>query len=561
MISLKKILPGILKVTDVWPEFMEVVTSEMERAQLEVEKKKNFMNIDDYETIEDVLSLARSLGFSPNLLIDDSLEYAKKETKDIVFKIKKKATYYYYDYIFRSIGRLGFTYILFKDQTKLVRAINQTNLVNKLAVHDVSEPFLDTDPIYHFFRYIEESISLDDDPLYYLDSPAVWYLDQSIVIKSTKHIAVEYVIDQLVEEDSTEYLLTPRYFQFLRQSVNYGRKVTEFPHIGAQLTLITSTTGYYNYGHSSDSYGIPALKASSSVTDNFVLNDLSIFYKIKAGIGAQTQSSETEGSPTYVTSLDQEIYEQLLSQENQIFRAGGYTIIVFWIPSATINNEIIATGDGTTDTFTGTLGYTNIVPSTLIFEYTSSPEDITATTNKFGEIVGDKTSGTINYETGAYTLYTYKEIFREKETIATDTITSISGYTTGFPEITPNTFRLYYYFGSTLYEATDDGIGNITGTNINSGTINYTTGELNVTFSSGTDAGQEVYCKYNYRVFSIPDNLADIKVKYRTNENIEITEVGIENNSGDLVAYGTFPPIKFSGPNDHLSIQFAIKDA
>jgi len=561
MIELKKIIPGILRVTDVWPEFMEAVTEELELFQQEVENKKNYMNLDEYEDIDEILQFARSLGFSPNLLIDNSIEFARKEAKDIVFKIKNKATYYYYDYIFRTIGRLGFTYILFKDQTKLVRAINQNSLINKLSTHNVSEPFVDVTPIYHFSRYVEESVSLDADPLYYLDSPAVWYLDQSIVIKSTKHTAIEYVIDQLITEDSTEYLLTPRYFQFLRQSVNYGRKVTEFPHIGAQLTLITSTTGYYNYGHPSDAYGILDLKASSSVTDNFVLNDTSIFYKIKAGIGTQTQSSATEPSPTYVTSLGQEIYEQLLSQENQIFRAGGYTIISFYIPSSTINNEIIATGDGSTDVFTGSLGYSNIVPSTLVFEYTSSPDDIVATTNEFGEIIGDDTSGTINYETGEYTLNTYREYLRTNETIATDSISSISGYTTGFGNITPNTFRLFYYFGSTLYEANDDGSGNITGTNIDSGTIDYSTGALNVTFTSSTDASQDVYCRYNYRTFSVPDNGANIVVKYRTNENIEITEVGIENLSGDLVAYGTFPPVKFSGPNDHLSIQFAIKDA
>jgi hypothetical protein len=45
-----------------------------------------------------------------------------------------------------------------------------------------------------------------------------------------------------------------------------------------------------------------------------------------------------------------------------------------------------------------------------------------------------------------------------------------------------------YAFSSTNYEATDDGSGNITGTNISSGSITYSTGAYSITFTGTPDA-------------------------------------------------------------------------
>jgi len=65
-----------------------------------------------------------------------------------------------------------------------------------------------------------------------------------------------------------------------------------------------------------------------------------------------------------------------------------------------------------------------------------------------------------------------------------------------YPAILPTSFTLQYYSSGISCTATSDGSGNITGANITSGTINFSTGELIVQFYALTDPGMAITASY-----------------------------------------------------------------
>lgn len=766
MIELRNILPGILKVTDVWPDLMDAITEELTLLQTEMEKKSYYLNVDEYTDKEELLDLSRSLGYSPNLLLDDSLPFVQKEVRDIVFRIKNKSTYFYYEYVFKNINELGNIYILFKDEVKLVRAVDEEGILTILNSHDLTIPFTEFNEILHFSEYLDDLVELDAG--FFLDQSPTWYLDQSIVVKTTNHLAIEYAVDELITINGTEYIITSDYLQFLSKMVDYGRKATQIPHVGAQLSLMMDESGFYN-NISHGTYSIPLLKTNCSVTSqydssfNTVETENTQFYKAVVGIGQKTfpdyqytgilddlvfwysfdnvdtttnvipdladnydgvvngsyieidgisgktlylnginteiqvtnlglnqdnhsilfwlkgdilgqsynsarilymngtlniyydniakklsctligtSSSETveysgeiidteifvsliintnnntlnlyidnqladfadistigtfgnvgdlyigsqNGSNYFKGYIDElrvynkligtttrqylydskvgslirlanKIYEQEISP-SQIFVDDDWKICYFSIPGRYITEEVIAIGDGSTYTFSGYTAYSQISDGSLTVQYTSSPTAYEITTNKQGSFIGDRVSGSVDFETGQYTLNMYKTYLQKSETVIEGATSQIIGYTTDFGNIEEESFHLYAYLGDTLYDIVDDGNGNLTGTGITSGTINYTTGELNVTFTGATDSNRDITCKYYYRLFSTPDALTEVTISYRTEQDIQIKEVGIENIDGDVVAYATFPPAQFYSVLNHMSFQFII---
>lgn len=64
-------------------------------------------------------------------------------------------------------------------------------------------------------------------------------------------------------------------------------------------------------------------------------------------------------------------------------------------------------------------------------------------------------------------------------------------------EVVPASLTITYTIGGVSYSATDDGNGNITGTNL-TGTIDYASGALDLSFSTPPDAGTNVTVSYTY---------------------------------------------------------------
>lgn len=126
--------------------------------------------------------------------------------------------------------------------------------------------------------------------------------------------------------------------------------------------------------------------------------------------------------------------------------------------------------------------------------------------------------------------------------------TSVSSTIINVP-IQRNSLKVFYSIGGTSLEGLDDGNGNIVGPNITSGTINYITGSISITFDTAFDV--DVTCQFNFN-----------SLYKETNSNFsltEITEVGLLDENEDLIAYGTFPPIQYNDNKFHTSYQFYIK--
>ena len=77
-----------------------------------------------------------------------------------------------------------------------------------------------------------------------------------------------------------------------------------------------------------------------------------------------------------------------------------------------------------------------------------------------------------------------------------DGATTSFTYTTQNIPVSPNSVTIYYTISGTDYTANDDGEGNITGEQL-TGTVNYTTGDISLTFSTAPDNGTPINVKYS----------------------------------------------------------------
>lgn len=173
--------------------------------------------------------------------------------------------------------------------------------------------------------------------------------------------------------------------------------------------------------------------------------------------------------------------------------------------SATANPS--AAPNGTLKAFSGTLSNTLIVPGSVTITVTISAAAVNITDNGQGVLAGTNVTGTINYQTGAWTLvlvtapdnsssilavYRYFHLTPTQITSGTTTITGATGITkyigkTAYGNIIPGTVTLTINYSSSGHNITDDGNGNLTSANTTYGFIDYNTGDIVIQFSTAPD--------------------------------------------------------------------------
>lgn len=545
---LRNKLPPNMK-TDLWIDFIDSIEEESLLQKAEIAKKINWYNVYEMDR-ERLLELSDLLGVPFDVSVKDDLDFLRSEILSIAFRVKWKATTKAYLSLFKALDREGLIYIYYYDSINIIR--------NTKSLLDSVQDNITYCPIKHesemnFTGFIRDQLLLDSG--WFLDDGA--RLDTFTAFLNTKHLSLEFFIDRVIEKDGRDYLMVPEYYSYVHTNMEKLRKCTEVIHLGSQVGAITENTKTYDFN--GYDYTCPVLKMNTVTTDNFdsitSVNDIA---NMVFGIGSHTDLPSEGGGGVQPTELDEKIARMpiLLTEryEND-----------FWIGVNSqylgnlVNDVVIGTGDGVTSTFTNILPYAPIKPGNIKITLTSSGVEHEVEDDGFGNITGTNAQGTIDYETGEITIET-DIYYPTLETAGVgDGIETDFSYNSLFGYAKTNSIILKYTIGGTKYVATDDGAGNITGTAC-TGTVNYATGEFTFTFSVPPSDNTNLDLQYAYRKTTIPDlDSIVVTAYYFMGESVEITEAGLIDSDRNLLAYSTFPPIKFKDYKNHLNMFFLIK--
>lgn len=183
----------------------------------------------------------------------------------------------------------------------------------------------------------------------------------------------------------------------------------------------------------------------------------------------------------------------------------------------------------------------------------------------------------INYKTGTYTLYTKHDRRVKDEIISTTSMVEIDGYHIGLGTnevLKPGSLKLHYflpdgseYYAQDIVDSDNPNVGyfenainlkvdQLTGRTVSS--IDYVNNFISVEFNNNTSYLNSVTLSYTYTILNPPDLNTNISVEYTTSQNIKVTEAGLFDTGGNMIAYATFPPIELNDPKFHTSYQFFI---
>jgi hypothetical protein len=260
-------LHSALKINSFWPQFIEAISEELELEILEIETTKYFNDI--YTQLEDgVIDICKKFGYTPNLILDNSLEFIRREAESIPYRIRNKTTYNGYLFNFKQIGECGDVYNTYWNGFKFIKAVDWSStftLLNSGSI-DFTKPFTQviSDKNFNVIRYAG-ALYLDtghilDDPYY------PWFLDVNSEITPTKHLMVEFCTDEIVIRDLKEYLLYNTYFNYLSVGSEYNKRVPVVIHAGCNVNVITTTDGSYNYFNRTKEYTVEDIKLQASVS-------------------------------------------------------------------------------------------------------------------------------------------------------------------------------------------------------------------------------------------------------------------------------------------------------
>lgn len=260
--SLKNKLLSALK-SNLWTQFMEAVGFEIDEMRDNISQNRDVFDVEkQYE--DGLIRIAESFGYTPNLIIDNSLEMVKKEVESIPSRIRNKTTYDGYYIILKQIKKIGDIYNYYWSGNKLVKAVKWNNILNTLNnLRNYNKPFNSVTPDKNFSTIATaDAIRLDSDVgLDDLVGQWNWQLDENMEISPTKHLGIEYYVRNCTDFGSDEdYLIVSEYFQYLSEGVEYNRRIPIVPHVGIQISGITSETGSYDYFNETYDYSCPDIK-------------------------------------------------------------------------------------------------------------------------------------------------------------------------------------------------------------------------------------------------------------------------------------------------------------
>lgn len=423
MIDLKQLAPKALRNRKFWTDFIEVYQEELENVKTHL-IEDGLLNFYDFRTktnANQLLSIAKSFGYNADVSIDPSIEYLQKEIESIAFRKKFKTTYKGYEFSYKNIAWDGEVFLLYTENSanKLIRSISSLMIAS-----------LDEMEVFGYPLKLEAIDSIDSiivEELYYDQNPPIYYEELNMIYDmsssqiATRHVALEYFLDRIVEEEGKEYLITNDYLRFLFDKANYNRRAVEVPHVGAQISLVMDKTGLADSAIPESGYSIPDMKLSCAIKEGEFPYDTykTDLYKIKLGTGSQTLPLSTDNpAPEFPTDLANPLYEELLY--NKELEKTDQWIIVQTMIGLRYEQELI-TDVPTVNLSPFVISRSPVRKKSFKLFYTIGGIEWEANDDGNGNLIGEKFSGTVDYITR-----TVSGTFEEE----TDVGTSIEiGYT------------------------------------------------------------------------------------------------------------------------------------
>lgn len=221
-----------------------------------------------------------------------------------------------------------------------------------------------------------------------------------------------------------------------------------------------------------------------------------------------------------------------------------------------IEAESLGSPDGIETSFTGTLSGKTTVPGSVEVTATVGASEVIISDDGKGNLSADGVTGTVDYDSGDFSL-TFTTAPDDASNLTADytrlvsPVNSVADEDLGNPEalgstnaydnklrfaattankgIIPGTFSGTVNFSSSPVTISDDGRGNLSGDNIQSGTISYDTGEILLVFTTDPDNGAALEVDYSYvqETSSSKQLEKDVSGKF-------VVVVYNENESGDV---------------------------
>jgi hypothetical protein len=540
----KKLAPSLRD--GFWDDFLKVIQDEFALFRSErLEPKKNLYDVRSMNK-DMLLRMTDLLGVPFDARVDDSIEFLREEVRSIPFKIKYKGTVKLYRSFFRALKREGGVFLyFFKTSSNTIVQDKKDMLVlaDLRPVGDVKKPIFQL-PSGEYTGVSQKSLELDSGYVLDVESAGeIWKLDSSTSSVTSNHLGLEFFADRIIMRDGKKYLMTVEYLDYVDSNSNFSRRVKEVHRIGTQLNLITDRSGALI-----EMIEIEAKSRTDPLVDVSSVFEIG-FFRVGSGI----PSLVGLGSPVAKLPI---LFDNRRQNLNWFHVATEY-------PGLLYNDILLHTStplpgqtglvDGINSNFSGVLPHAPLQPKTVKIQFGTDE----LVDNGRGFLTGEKGEGTIDYATGAYTLdfdFNFKAV--KSFMLSDNLLTTFAFQLDNTSEILADQTWMEFVLGGKKHLVHD--VGNtFTHPLISSGTINRTTGMVNITFTQPLPLGEPVVFNYLYPKAFPPSE--DIYGTLFSQNPVEITEAAIYKEDGTLIGTAEFPPLEFKTKNHHVSLGFLIK--
>lgn len=278
--SLQNTLLSPLTHDELWPQFLEALSYEIYNMRCMYGSIQNNWNINENDK-DNLIRIANSFGYDPNLILNNTIYMAKKEIESISYRIRKKTTYDGYLLNFKQNDIIGEVYNYYHNGYKLIKAIDYNKTIEFLNNSDHYSPFSNVIAIKNFSSIMDSGnimlnylvngeVKYDDYNvrIYSLDQKMnpYWRLDTTYIRIPTNHLGIEYFPQHyycsyitsisIGEENVHIYELEIPIKNYLRESITLKINNEEIPitintvddieYFQDDDSILDSTDSYYD---------------------------------------------------------------------------------------------------------------------------------------------------------------------------------------------------------------------------------------------------------------------------------------------------------------------------